>query len=155
MLQRALRASAILVCALAATACGDDTGRGSEGAGRSGTIATGLSVPWGIAFLPGGDALVGERATGRILRIPPSVMRVPGVDTNSGEGGMLGIAVSPNYASDRWIYVYFTTASDNRIVRFRLGGGLQPVLTGIRRGTIHDGGRIAFGPDGKLYAGVG
>ena len=143
------------------TACGDDGGDEAEGARRGGTIAAGLSVPWGIAFLPGGDALVSERTTGRILRISPDgrrrrvVMRVPGVDTNSGEGGLLGLAVSPGYASDRWVYAYFTGRSDNRIVRFRLGGGVRPVLTGLRRGTIHDGGRIAFGPDGKLYAGVG
>jgi glucose/arabinose dehydrogenase len=142
-------------------ACGDDGGDDAEGARQDGTIATGLSVPWGIAFLPGDDALVSERTTGRILRISPDgrrrrvVMRVPGVDTNSGEGGLLGLAVSPSYASDRWVYAYFTSRSDNRIVRFRLGGGVRPVLTGLRRGTIHDGGRIAFGPDGKLYAGVG
>ena len=143
------------------TACGDDGGDEAAVARRGGTIAAGLGVPWGIAFLPGGDALVSERTTGRILRISPDgrrrrvVMRVPGVDTNSGEGGLLGLAVSPGYASDRWVYAYFTGRSDNRIVRFRLSGGVRPVLTGLRRGTIHDGGRIAFGPDGKLYAGVG
>jgi glucose/arabinose dehydrogenase len=125
------------------------------------TIATGLHVPWGIAFLPGGDALVAERTTGRILRIPAGggkprlAMRVPGVDVNAGEGGLLGLAVSPHYASDKLVYAYFTSDSDNRIVRFRLGGELRPILTGIRSGAIHDGGRIAFGPDGKLYAGVG
>ncbi len=124
------------------------------------TIATGLEVPWGIAFLPGGDALVSERISGRIVRIPRGgakrvVMRVPGVDGGGGEGGLLGLAVSPAYVRDRWIYAYLTTATDNRIVRFRLGGPLRPILTGLRRGPVHDGGRIAFGPDGKLYAGVG
>lgn len=125
------------------------------------TIATGLQVPWGIAFLPGGDALVAERTTGRIKRVPRdggrarTVMRVPGVDTDAGEGGLLGLAVSPTYARDRLVYAYFTSPSDNRIVRFRLGGRPRPILTGLERATIHDGGRIAFGPDGKLYAGVG
>jgi glucose/arabinose dehydrogenase len=144
--------------ALTVATCG---GSETEGAGRSGTVAAGLSVPWGVAFLPGGDALVSERTTGRILRISRNgarrrvVMRLRGVDTGSGEGGLLGLAVSPEYARDRWVYAYFTSARDNRIVRFRLGGRLHPVLTGLRRGTIHDGGRIAFGPDGKLYAGVG
>jgi glucose/arabinose dehydrogenase len=124
------------------------------------TIATGLEVPWGIAFLPGGDALVGERDSGRIVRIPAKggtpreVMRVPGVAA-TGEGGLLGLAVSPRYGKDRLVYAYFTTAEDNRIARFRLGGKLEPILTGLRAGAIHDGGRIAFGPDGKLYAGVG
>jgi glucose/arabinose dehydrogenase len=124
------------------------------------TIASGLQVPWGVAFLPDGSALVGERPTGEIVRIPKGggrarvVMRVPGVSAN-GEGGLLGLAVSPHYASDHLVYAYLTTASDNRIVRFRLGGAVHPILTGLRAASIHDGGRIAFGPDGKLYAGVG
>ncbi|HEY6776142.1 MAG TPA: PQQ-dependent sugar dehydrogenase [Thermoleophilaceae bacterium] len=161
MKHSALGGLALLLLAVTIATCGDDAGREPVDSSTAGTIATGLSVPWGVAFLPGGDALVSERTTGRILRISPDgrrrrvVMRMPGVDTNSGEGGLLGLALSPSYASDRWVYAYFTSASDNRIVRFRLGGGIHPVLTGLRRGVIHDGGRIAFGPDGKLYAGVG
>ena len=125
------------------------------------TIATGLAVPWSLAFLPSGEALVSERDTGKILRVPAhggapvEVMRVPGVATDTAEGGLLGLAVSPEYGTDSLVYAYFTTRTDNRIVRFRLGGTLRPILTGLRRGTIHNGGRIAFGPDGKLYAGVG
>jgi glucose/arabinose dehydrogenase len=124
-------------------------------------IASGLQVPWGIAFLPGGDALVSERTTGRILRVPAAggaaqpVMQVPGVDTNAGEGGLLGLAVSPAYGQDQFVYAYFTSATDNRVVRFTLGGAPQPVLTGLDRNAIHDGGRIAFGPDGMLYVGTG
>src|SRR6201991_1007107 len=79
------------------------------------TIATGLHVPWGIAFLPDRSALVSERTTGRIMRITPSgrktvAMRVPGVATNAGEGGLLGLAVSPNYATDKLVYAYYTTS---------------------------------------------
>jgi glucose/arabinose dehydrogenase len=124
------------------------------------TVASGLQVPWGVAFLPDGSALVGERPTGRIVRIPRgggrarTVMRVPGVAAD-GEGGLLGLAVSPRYASNHLVYAYLTTASDNRIVRFRVGGSARPILTGLQKASIHDGGRIAFGPDGKLYAGVG
>jgi glucose/arabinose dehydrogenase len=131
-------------------------------AGTDKTIATGLDVPWGIAFLPDRSALVSERNTGRILRIPLGggakrvVMGVPGVDTTgTAEGGLLGLAVAPTYARDHWVYAYLTTPSDNRIVRFHLGGRVHPILTGLRRGVLHNGGRIAFGPDGKLYAGVG
>lgn len=125
------------------------------------TIATGLTVPWGVAFLPNGDALVAERG-GRLSRIAAgtnrrrTVGRLPGV-VEEGEGGLLGLAVSPSYGRDRWVYAYMTTARDNRIVRFRLSAPrtLRTVVRGLASGTIHDGGRIAFGPDGKLYAGVG
>ena len=126
------------------------------------TIATGLEVPWGVAFLPGGDALVAERTTGRVLRVPEDggaereVMRLPGVDGDSGgEGGLLGLAISPRYAQDERVFAYYTTEEDNRIVSFSLGGRVEPVLTGLKNGVIHNGGKIAFGPDGKLYAGVG
>jgi glucose/arabinose dehydrogenase len=124
-------------------------------------IATGLQVPWGVAFLPDGSALVSERTTGRIVRVPAGggaaqpVMQVPGVDTNAGEGGLLGLAVSPAYARDQLVYAYFTSAQDNRIVRFTPGAQPQPILTGLDRNAIHDGGRIAFGPDGMLYVGTG
>ena len=124
------------------------------------TVATGLSVPWGIAFLPDGDALVAERDSGRIVRIPAGggaprgVMTVPGVAAG-GEGGLLGLAVSPRYADDRFVHAYLTAPGDNRIVRFRLGGRVRNVLTGLQKAGIHNGGRIHFGPDGRLYAGVG
>ena len=117
-------------------------------------------MPWGIAFLPDGDALVAERTTGKIPRIsgnggrPRTVMTVPGVSA-VGEGGLLGLAVSPHYSRDRLVFAYLTAAADNRIVRFRLGGRVRTVLTGLQKAGIHNGGRIAFGPDGKLYAGVG
>ncbi len=125
------------------------------------TIAKKLQVPWGVAFLPGGDALVSERTTGRILRVPegggtPKVaMRVPGVKTDAGEGGLLGLAVSKSYAKDKLVYAYFTSSRDNRIVRFKLGGTPKVIFSGIESAQIHNGGRLAFGPDGKLYVGTG
>jgi glucose/arabinose dehydrogenase len=156
---------AIVVGCAALSACGAgapaDTAGATKPAASLTTIATGLDVPWGVAFLPNRDALVAERYSGRIRRISRSgrrtlaVMRIPGVAKAAGEGGLLGLAVSPNYARDGWVYAYFTTAGDNRIARFRLGGALHAILTGLRRGQVHNGGRIAFGPDGKLYAGVG
>jgi glucose/arabinose dehydrogenase len=124
-------------------------------------VASGLAVPWGLAFLPDGSALAAERNSARIVRIQPgaapeAVATVPGV-VASGESGLLGLAVSPTYAQDNYVYAYFTAANDNRIVRFRLGSTLtlEPILTGLAKATIHDGGRIKFGPDGMLYAGVG
>jgi glucose/arabinose dehydrogenase len=157
----ATRPVLVLLTVSLVMACGSGEARENAGSSESRTIVTGLQVPWGIAFLPGGDALVSERTTGRILRISSDgsrkrvVMRLPGVDTGAGEGGLLGLAVSPGYRRDKLVYAYFTSGSDNRIVRFRLGGKAHPILTGLRRGFIHNGGRIAFGPDGKLYAGVG
>jgi len=125
-------------------------------------VATGLDVVWGLAFLPDGNALAAERDTGRVLRVSPQggqareVYKVPGVDVG-GEGGLLGLAVSPDYAQDQWVYAYHTADSDNRIVRFKLQGGARPevVFDGIRKAGNHNGGRIAFGPDGMLYAGTG
>ena len=122
------------------------------------TLATDLEVPWSFAFLPGGDALVTERDSGRLLRVSSSgdvreVQTLP--EGGSGEGGLLGVAVSPDYERDRYVYAYYTTAEDNRVVRFRLGGEPEPVLTGIPVNTYHDGGRIKFGPDGMLYIATG
>jgi glucose/arabinose dehydrogenase len=123
-------------------------------------IATKLAIPWNAAFLPDGTALVTERATARILSISPAgvVTTVQTLSQDvrpSGEGGLLGMAISPKYATDGLVYVYYTTATDNRIGKMKLGQRPQPILTGIPRASNHNGGRIAFGPDGYLYAGTG
>ena len=122
-------------------------------------IARGLEVPWGLAFLPDGTALVSERDTRRIVSISRDgqVRTVDVVEEadSRGEGGLLGIAVAPTYAQDRLVYAYYTTAADNRIARFRLGEEAEPIVTGIPVSGIHNGGRLVFGPDGLLYAGTG
>jgi glucose/arabinose dehydrogenase len=133
-----------------------------------GTVATGLSVPWGIAFLPDGDAVVTERDTRRVLLIGGSDHRVRTVGTldaavplgdQGGEAGLLGVAVSPHFARDHELYFYLSTATDNRILRTTLEddalGAPSVVLAGIPNGFVHDGGRLAFGPDGYLYATTG
>ena len=132
-----------------------------------GTVARGLAVPWGVAFLPDGSALVTERDTGRVLHLTGSgthwtVRRVGTVAEHSvagGESGLLGIAVSPSYARNHRVFLYVSTASDNRVVRATLADGRlgtpRPILTGIPLGVHHDGGRLAFGPDGDLYVSTG
>jgi glucose/arabinose dehydrogenase len=123
-------------------------------------VAIGLTLPWGLAVLPDGTALVGERTTGRLLIVQPErapakpVMRIPGLD-GTGDGGLLGLALSPNYDDDGLVYAYMTTRTDNRVVRFALRGAVTPVLTGIPKGRTGNGGRIAFGSDGMLYVGTG
>ncbi|MET8676682.1 PQQ-dependent sugar dehydrogenase [Streptomyces sp. NPDC004647] len=133
------------------------------------TVAEGLESPWGLAALPDGDLLVSSRDTGKIFRIAADngkkaeLGSVPGASAG-GEGGLLGIAVSPSYGVDHMVYAYFTTESDNRIARMiydekkpagsRLGAP-DTIFKGIPKGAIHNGGRIAFGPDKMLYAGTG
>lgn len=126
-------------------------------------IATGLQVPWGIAFFPDGSALVSERDKALLLKVTPAgqvstLAHVDGV-TPTAEGGLLGVAISPHYAQDRQIFAYATTAEDNRVLSgtiadFRTGDE-HPIVTGIPRGEIHDGGRLAFGPDEMLYVTTG
>ncbi|WSQ32261.1 PQQ-dependent sugar dehydrogenase [Streptomyces sp. NBC_01230] len=133
------------------------------------TLTEGLASPWGLAQLPGGDLLVSSRDERTITRVDGRtggktlLGTVPGVSP-AGEGGLLGIAISPTYASDHLVYAYFTTGSDNRIARMRYDehgdagrqlGAPQTILRGIPKGNIHNGGRIAFGPDHMLYAGTG
>ncbi|MFJ6557322.1 PQQ-dependent sugar dehydrogenase [Streptomyces luteogriseus] len=133
------------------------------------TVAEGLDSPWGLAPLPGGGLLVSSRDDATIVRVDEKTGKktelgeVPGVSA-AGEGGLLGIALSPDYASDHMVYAYFTSASDNRIVRMIYDeqkpageqlGAPDTVYKGIPKGFIHNGGRIGFGPDKMLYVGTG
>jgi glucose/arabinose dehydrogenase len=137
----------------------------------TGTVATGLSAPWGLVQLPDDTLLVASRDTGKIFRIVPAkhtvteIGAVPGVThTQGGENGLLGLALSPDFGTDHFVYAYFSTDSDNRIARMLYDpsrpkgeqlGAPDTILRDIPTGTLHNGGRIAFGPDGMLYAGTG
>jgi glucose/arabinose dehydrogenase len=125
-----------------------------------GDVATGLAAPWSVAPLPDGSALVSERDSGRILRLgpgrpPTEAGAVPGV-VAAGEGGLLGLAMSPDGTA---VFAMHTADQDNRVVRMswdgRRLGPASPVLTGIPKGQIHNGGRLAFGPDGLLSIATG
>nr|WP_219463940.1 PQQ-dependent sugar dehydrogenase [Nonomuraea rhizosphaerae] len=122
------------------------------------TVAQDLAVPWGITFLPSGDALVTERDTARLLRVTAAgrtteLTKVAEARPD-GEGGLMGVAVKEDQ-----LFLYYTAADDNRVVRYRLSGDTvsdpKVIVQGIPKGGIHNGGRLAFGPDGYLYATTG
>ncbi|NHC44696.1 PQQ-dependent sugar dehydrogenase [Motilibacter aurantiacus] len=130
------------------------------------TLATGLDTPWGIAFLPDGSALVSLRDSGEVVRVPAQggdveqVGEVPGVSSGgTAEGGLLGIALHPDYPSQPWLYAYYTTGDENVLSRMRYTDGAlgrpQELLDGVDAAAYHNGGRIGFGPDGMLYVATG
>jgi glucose/arabinose dehydrogenase len=125
------------------------------------TIASGLKQAWSIDFLPDGTGIFTQKDAKTVSTITKDgkvtkVGDIPGISVTK-EAGLLGIAVSPSYAADKTLFLYYTTGSDNRIATWQIGGGNpKPIVTGIPRGSqFHHGGRIKFGPDGFLYAGTG
>jgi glucose/arabinose dehydrogenase len=122
-------------------------------------VATCLDPIGAIAVLPGADsALVGERQTGRVLRVergsePELVATVP-VDATGG-GGLTGLVLSPSFVEDQLVYAYVTTPQDNRVVRLAAGEPAEPVLTGIPRGPTNNGGALALDSDGSLLVATG
>jgi glucose/arabinose dehydrogenase len=134
--------------------------------GRVTEIATALMMPWGLAFLPDGSALVSGRSTGQIHHVPADggqvtpVGTVPGVEV-SAEGGLLGLATSPGFALDRTVFAYVSASPTNRVVALRIAEDLRSlsqervVVDGIPTGNRHHGGRLQFGPDGNLWITTG
>ena len=126
-------------------------------------VARGLRVPWGLAPLPtaarwsasatarwssGCSRTAASRRSGRCPASCPAA-----------RAGCSGLALSPTFAEDALVYAYLTAGSDNRVVRFSVAGDRsaprRPSSPASPRRSIHNGGRIAFGPDGTLYVGTG
>ena len=128
-------------------------------------ITAGLEAPWGLTFLPDGSALVSERISGEILRIPAdgdaqTVGVVPDVEV-SAEGGLLGIVASPEFTDDRTVFASVSGREQNRVVALTLAEDFRSLevdrvlLDGIQTADRHHGGRLAIGPDGHLWIGTG
>ncbi len=131
-------------------------------------VANKLEIPWALDFLPDGSLVFTERP-GRVRFIDTregllaEPLLVIGEVARSGEGGLLGIAVHPDYAKNQFIYVYYTYREGrnlaNRVVRFRKQGKTlvdkSVIIDNIPGANIHNGGRIKFGPDGLLYITTG
>jgi glucose/arabinose dehydrogenase len=135
------------------------------------TLSSGWTIPWGIAFLPDGkSALATERddkVTGgqfKVFKVTLAGARtqvgtVPNVVTTGGEGGLLGVAVDPGWATNHFVYFMHSASEGNRIVRMTYNGttltGYTILVQGIAKNRFHNGGRLGFGPDGYLYASTG
>ena len=167
-----MRVALALLAVLALAGCSADPSgvptseaSGVQPQGDPEVLATGLEAPWSVIRLESGSALISERDTGLIKEYTADgdVREVGTVDgvVAQGEGGLLGLAVSD--AEDGWLYAYFTAASDNRVVRLALEGDAgsyslgveQEVFTGLPKAGNHNGGRIAFSPDDRLYITAG
>jgi glucose/arabinose dehydrogenase len=124
--------------------------------------AKNLIVPWDIAFLPDGDMLITERP-GRLSQMGKVKRFFPLASFPIGEGGLLGIALHPDFAQNHWVYIYSTIQKRgeivNRLERYRLDKDSltekKIIMDDIPGAPYHDGGRIAFGPDGYLYITTG
>jgi glucose/arabinose dehydrogenase len=124
------------------------------------TVASNLKAPWSVVPLAEDRALISQRDSAEILLLDGGTTTVAGTVPEvlaEGEGGLLGLAMKTPDADT--VYAYYTAATDNRVVAFDFDGSTlsneRTILGGIPKGFIHNGGRIAFGPDGYLYIATG
>ncbi|MDT7728554.1 MAG: hypothetical protein QOI21_5130 [Actinomycetota bacterium] len=141
-------------------------GAGVPDPGAVTTIASGVDVGWGVVFLPDGSSLFSERNSFNIYRLTEAGQKtlagkISQAVGTGGEGGLLGLEIGPDFASDHWLYAYHTASEGNRVIRIKYENGAlvqssyQILIQGIAKNRYHNGGRLRFGPDGKLYATVG
>lgn len=125
-------------------------------------LAENLNIPWEVVFLPDGELLVTKRQGTLVLLKSGIEIEIPGVQ-HIGEGGLLGAALHPDFAENNFIYLFQTTkierGLENRIDRYTLRNQElvfdRTIVAGLPGARFHDGGRIAFGPDGYLYVTLG
>lgn len=122
-------------------------------------LAENLDTPWAIDFLPNGNLIFTERY-GRVSILEDEEIKiVANINVSEiSESGLLGIAVDPEFEKNNFVYVYYTHENGNRISRFVLSDGLEQefiLLDNIPNARFHDGGRLKFGPDGKIYITTG
>ncbi len=160
MRRAAVRGLTLAVLAVAAGCGPSPTGTAERAAPEPETVVQGLDTPWAVAFLPDGRMIFTERG-GRVSVLENGTRRMVAnlAVEETGEGGLHGIAVDPEFPRNRYVYLYYTHSKANRVSRFVLReGGLgeeRIILDGIPRARFHNGGRIRFGPDGKLYITTG
>ena len=127
------------------------------------TVAENLSIPWSIDFAYDGRIFFSER-TGTLHVIDKGVQKqILDLNVGGGEGGMLGIALDPDFESNHYMYIYYTYnelfSTKNKLVRYVESNNSltenKILLEDIPGASYHDGGRIKFGPDGKLYITTG
>src|SRR5436309_1684283 len=138
------------------------------------TILTGLSFPVSLRFAPDGRIFFNEKNTGniRVIQQNGTLLSTPFATISpiftDDESGLLGIALDPSFASNGYLYVYYTyrdsqSYTHGHIVRYTAAGNIGTSPTNIfdvvsstpNTPPYHNGGYIKFGPDGKLYAQVG
>ncbi len=126
---------------------------------QSDVLAENLSIPWAMDFLPNNTMIFTQRGGAVSLLDNGVVKNIGNISVTAvGESGLLGVAVDPEFSQNKYIYLYYTSSRGNRISRFVLTDKLQNetiLLDNIPSASIHNGGRIKFGPDGKLYITTG
>lgn len=179
-----MRSTTVLLLTIALMACsgsgGNFSGNPPPGGGppppvtiRTETVVAGAAFPVTVAFAPDGRLFYTEKAGAvRVVLNPtsanPQLLATPFVTfpnlASNGEQGLLGLAFDPNFAANRFVYIYYTDSSPtlrNRVVRFTEANNLADpasefvVVDNLPVNSNHNGGRIAFGPDGWLYVTIG